>query len=122
MNLYLARYATVHMRPPSLAEAIEADRLALTAAYQVANKKECSLGEALLEVADPKGELSVFLGPKNVVVPIKGEGKGKTRKSASDVLPRAGPLKMQKGDKPVVCRDWAAGKCTWGDRCKFKHA
>ena len=126
MSLYMKKYGGVRMRGPNLQEAIEADRLAMTAAFQMVNAKQCTLDEALKDVADAKGELAIFLGPKPME---SGSGQQGQKRAAAD----AAGGRQAKHVKPYAqwdekasdgksrCRNWLAGSCARGSSCKFVH-
>ena len=59
---------------------------------------------------------------KTEVAPVgtgaKAGGKGKGKKGAGKIQPKAKPRKISKNP----CRLWKeSGKCSYGDRCIFKH-
>ena len=63
---------------------------------------------ALLSKGDGKGKKGDGKGKKGDGKGKKGDGKGKK--------------KYEPGQK-AMCRNWQhAGKCDWGDKCKFNHS
>jgi hypothetical protein len=114
MNLFTRKYTGISMRAPDLKEAIEADRLAMTAAFQIVNSKTATLTEALKAVASPMGELAVYMGPKPGLL-SGGAGKGAVGKDVG--------RKRKREDTPAAatCWNWRRGKCWYGEKCKFSH-
>jgi hypothetical protein len=113
MNLYRARYNGIGMRSPNLKEAMEADRLALTAAFDVANRKGASLDDAVKAVASDMGELSVYMGPKPGTAQgtgVKGDRKRKAEEAG-----------VEQRKSKETCREWKQGRCKRGQRCRYAH-
>lgn len=122
-NMYIPRLCemvsekldSTSLRPPSVEEALQADKRAMRYVFQLVNEeKGWTLDKALADAAGPKGVLAQWLQPRpKLPAPPPAIADSRKRGPPGD-WGNAGPVK-----KP--CFQYRNGTCTYGRKCKFQH-